>query len=35
MSSRRLGLEIHLHAKRVVDHSPLLGQLATHSRDFH
>lgn len=31
----RQGSVVHLHAKRVVDRSPLLGQLATHSRDFH
>ena len=31
----RQGNVVHLHAKRVVDRSPLLGQLATHSRDFH
>lgn len=31
----RQGSVVHLHAKRVVDRSPLLGALATHSRDFH
>lgn len=31
----RQGSVVHLHAKRVVDRSALLGQLATHSRDFH
>ncbi len=31
----RQGLVVHLIASRVVDHSGLLGQLATRSRDFH
>ena len=32
---QREGEVIHLVAKRLVDHSVLLGQLATRSRDFH
>ena len=31
----RQGSVVHLHAKRVVDRSALLGHLATRSRDFH
>lgn len=31
----RQGRVVHLIASRVVDHSGLLGALATHSRDFH
>src|SRR3970282_1807059 len=31
----RQGEVVHLIAKRLVDHSPLLGKLATASRDFH
>ena len=31
----RQGSVVHLIASRVVDHSGLLGALATHSRDFH
>ena len=31
----RQGQVVHLIAGRVVDHSALLGQLETHSRDFH
>jgi error-prone DNA polymerase len=31
----REGEVVHLVAKRIVDHSALLGRLATHSRDFH
>ncbi len=31
----RQGSVVHLHAKRVVDRSALLGQLITRSRDFH
>jgi error-prone DNA polymerase len=31
----RQGQVVHLVASRVVDHSPLLGNLAAHSRDFH
>ena len=31
----RQGQVVHLHAKRVVDRSPLLGQIAPRSRDFH
>ena len=31
----RQGSVVHLHAKRVVDRSHLLGRLATRSRDFH
>ena len=29
------GQVTHLIARRVVDHTALLGQLQTHSRDFH
>ena len=32
---QREGEVIHLIAKRLVDHSDLLGQLTTSSRDFH
>ena len=31
----RDGEVVHLIAGRLTDHSALLGQLATHSRDFH
>ncbi|MGA8055834.1 MAG: OB-fold nucleic acid binding domain-containing protein, partial [Burkholderiales bacterium] len=31
----REGEVVHLVARRIVDHSVLLGQLTTHSRDFH
>jgi error-prone DNA polymerase len=31
----REGEVVHLVAKRIVDHSALLGRLATRSRDFH
>lgn len=35
-SDRHTGGQItHLIARRVVDHTPLLGQLSTRSRDFH
>ena len=32
---QREGRVVHLIAKRLVDHSELLGQLPTRSRDFH
>lgn len=32
---QRAGEVVHLIAKRLVDHSDLLGQLMTSSRDFH
>ncbi len=33
---KRVGGEVrHVIAKRLVDMTPLLGELATHSRDFH
>lgn len=32
---QREGLVVHLVAMRLVDHSALLGRLATRSRDFH
>jgi error-prone DNA polymerase len=44
LGSRLMGVEgvleregevVHLVARRLVDHSALLGQLPTHSRDFH
>ena len=44
LGARLLGVEgymqkegevIHLVARRLVDHSPLLGRLLTESRDFH
>ena len=44
LGSRLLGVEgymqnesgvVHLVARRLVDHSPLLGRLMTDSRDFH
>jgi error-prone DNA polymerase len=31
----REGEVVHLVARRLADHSALLGQLLTHSRDFH
>jgi len=31
----REGEVVHLIARRLVDHSALLGKLATSSRDFH
>jgi len=31
----REGIVVHLLAGRLVDLSPLLGSLPTHSRDFH
>jgi error-prone DNA polymerase len=31
----REGEVVHLVAKRIIDHSALLGRLATRSRDFH
>ena len=31
----RQGSVVHLHAKRIVDRSALLGSLSPHSRDFH
>ena len=32
---QREGDVVHVVARRVVDHSPLLGRLSTRSRDFH
>jgi error-prone DNA polymerase len=32
---QREGEVVHLIAKRLVDHSELLGRLTTSSRDFH
>ena len=32
---QREGEVVHLLAKRLVDHTPLLGRLPTSSRDFH
>ena len=32
---QREGEVVHLVAKRLVDHTPLLGRLSTSSRDFH
>jgi len=32
---QREGEVLHLIAKRLEDHSHLLGRLMTHSRDFH
>jgi error-prone DNA polymerase len=29
------GRVMHLVARRIIDHSPWLGELVTHSRDFH
>ncbi len=34
-SVERVGEVVHVIARRLADHSPLLGRLATRSRDFH